>query len=404
MPDSSIQISRLGDACCGCGACAAKCPKGCISMEADAFGFSRPVIDADACVGCRVCESVCPALVKGVGDEALDVRWAKGKSGELLEASSSGGIFGLLARDVLSDGGVVCGAAWSDSYSRVEHVLVEDEASLDRVMRSKYVQSSVGRDVYLGVRDAVRSGRRVLFASTACQVAGLKHYLGKAGESDLLLTVDVICHGVPAPGLWSDWIDYKNSLRCSNVCDVNMRSKTTGWLSYSAMYEYIAEKDQSPSYESTIFNQDWYMKAFLANASLRPSCFMCPAKRSCGSDITLGDFWGFQNIHPEVDYSMGVSAVICNTEKGAAAFEGIADSVDFGDATIEQILAGNPSLVKSVALYEKRDEFMEDLASGMDIEELMSKYDFKPSLKQRIRGKLGTVKRKLFKVVRKGGC
>lgn len=144
------------------------------------------------------------------------------------------------------------------------------------------------------------------------------------------------------------------------------------------------------------------MKAFLANASLRPSCFMCPAKRSCGSDITLGDFWGFQGIHPEVDYSKGVSAVICNTDKGIAAFQGIANSIDCGDATIEQVLAGNPSLVKSVAPYAKCDEFMADLASRMDIEGLMAKYDFKSSLKQRVRGKLGAIKRKVLKVAREG--
>lgn len=402
MSYDEMKISKLGDACCGCGACAARCPKSCISMQEDKFGFLSPVIDAGACVGCHACESVCPALGGGKGDEALEIRWAKGKSSRLLEASSSGGIFGLLAESVIADGGVVCGAAWVDGCRRVEHVLVEDAASLDRVMRSKYVQSRVGREVYAGVRDAIRSGRRVIFAGTACQIAGLKRCLGKTGESGLLLAIDVICHGVPAPRLWSEWIDYKNKLRGSNVCDVNMRSKTAGWLSYSAMYEYIAEKDPSSTCESTIFNQDWYMKAFLANASLRPSCFVCPAKRGCGSDITLGDFWGFQRIHPEIDYFKGVSAVICNTEKGVAAFETVADLVDCGDATIDQVLAGNPSLVKSVAPYEKRDKFMEDLASGMDIEGLMCKYDFKPSLKQRFRGKLGAVKRKVLKVARVG--
>lgn len=389
MSYDEMKISKLGEACCGCGACAAKCPKSCISMQEDKFGFLHPVIDAGACVGCHACESVCPVLCAGKSDETLEIRWAKGKSSELLEASSSGGIFGLLAESVIAGGGVVCGAAWADGCRHVEHVLVEDAVSLDRVMRSKYVQSRVGREVYAGVRDVIRSGRRVLFAGTACQVAGLKRYLGKTGGSALLLTVDVICHGVPAPRLWSEWIDYKNVLRDSNVCDVNMRSKTAGWLSFS-------------SCESTIFNQDWYMKAFLANASLRPSCFMCPAKRSCGSDITLGDFWGFQGIHPEVDYSKGVSAVICNTDKGIAAFQGIANSIDCGDATIEQVLAGNPSLVKSVAPYAKCDEFMADFASRMGIEGLMAKYDFKSSLKQRVRGKLGAIKRKVLKIAREG--
>jgi coenzyme F420-reducing hydrogenase beta subunit len=397
-----MKISKLGDACCGCGACAARCPKSCISMQEDEFGFPHPVIDACACVGCHACESVCPALSAGKSDETLEIRWAKGKSSELLEASSSGGIFGLLAETVIANGGVVCGAAWADGCRRVEHVLVEDAVSLDRVMRSKYVQSCVGREVYAGVRDAIRSGRRVLFAGTACQVAGLKRYLGKTGESALLLTVDVICHGVPAPRLWSEWIDYKNALRDSNVCDVNMRSKTTGWLSYSAMYEHIAEKDPFSSCESTIFNQDWYMKAFLANASLRSSCFQCPAKRGCGSDITLGDFWGFQSIHPEVDYSKGVSAVICNTQKGESAFNDISRLTLNGPATLEEVIAGNPSLVSSVAPYPKRDEFLKDVASGTSIPDLKSKWDFRPTLMQRIRGKLSGIKRRFKKIIVRG--
>lgn len=181
MSYDEMKISKLGDACCGCGACAAKCPKSCISMQEDKFGFLHPVIDAGACVGCHACESVCPALGGGKCDEALGICWAKGKSSELLEASSSGGIFGLLAESVIAGGGVVCGAAWADGCRHVEHVLVEDAVSLDRIMRSKYVQSRVGREVYAGVRDAIRSGRRVLFAGTACQVAGLKRYLGKTG-------------------------------------------------------------------------------------------------------------------------------------------------------------------------------------------------------------------------------
>ena len=369
-------------------------------MWEDSLGFKYPFIDASSCVGCRACESACPALDGGPGDEALEVRWAKGKSADVLEASSSGGIFGLLARDVLADGGVVCGAAWADGCRRVEHVLVEDVASLDRVMRSKYVQSSVGRGVYEGVRDALRAGRRVLFAGTACQVAGLKRYLGRAGENGLLLTVDVICHGVPSPRLWAEWIDYKNRLRGSDVCDVNMRSKTAGWLSYSAMYEYIAEKDPSSSREFTVFDRDWYMKAFLTNASLRPSCFKCPAKRGCGSDITLGDFWGFQSIHPEVDYSKGISAVICNTERGRAAFNGIRASVECGEATLDEVLPGNPSLVRSVAPYRKRDEFMADVSSGAGIEALMAKYGFRPTLLQKVFGKLTLIAHSLAKPVK----
>ncbi len=397
------EIAGLGDACCGCGACAAKCPKACITMRADGCGFLRPEVDAEACVGCGGCDSVCPAICERAKDEVESVIWAKSKNeGERL-ASSSGGVFALLAHDVLAAGGVVCGAAWEPGYKGVQHVLVESEDGLDAVMRSKYVQSKIGRDVYKGMRAALRGGRRVLFAGTACQVAGVRAYLGKLADSGAFLAIDVICHGVPSPLLWAKWAEYREKRAGASLRDVNMRSKTTGWLSYSASYAYAhdAEKDGRAACDGSVFQDDWYFKAFLSNASLRPSCYACPAKRSCGSDITLGDFWGVQAAHPEVDYEGGVSAVLCNTTKGAAAIEAVKGRIEWGKSSLEKVLPGNPSLVRPVKPYEKRDEFVADLEGGTSIEELMGKYDFKPSLKQRVRGKLGGVKRRALKMIGK---
>lgn len=399
---SSPEIFELGGACCGCGACSAVCSKGCISMEQDRLGFSHPMVDTETCIGCGACERACPSLGRRSADQLHSVLWAKADSPGLLDRSSSGGMFGLLARKVLSEGGVVCGAAFDEGCRAVRHVLVDNDAGLDSVMRSKYVQSFVAKEVYRGVRDAIRSGRRVLFAGTACQVAGMRGYLGKLADGELFLSVDVICHGVPSPELWSRWVDYRGEAFGSDVCDVNMRSKTTGWLSYSAMYKHIAEKDNTGDTESRVFGQDWYMQAFLSNASLRSSCLTCPAKRSSGADITLGDFWGFQSIHPEVDYSNGVSAVLCNTQKGERAFNTISKLTLNGPATLEEVIAGNPSLVSSVAPYPKRHEFLRDVASGTSIPNLMSKWDFRPTLMQRIRGKLGGIKRRLKKIIVRG--
>lgn len=396
MPKTAI--CTLADACCGCGACSAACPKGCISMERDNLGFSRPIVNAEICIDCGACEQACPAIGERPVDQLKSVSWAKSDSSELLDRSSSGGIFGLLARKVLSEGGVVCGAAFDEGCRTVRHVLVGNETGLDAVMRSKYVQSSIGKEVYRGVRNAIRSGRRVLFAGTACQVAGMRGYLGKLGESDLFLSVDVICHGVPSPELWSRWIDYRGEAFGSDVCDVNMRSKTTGWLSYSAAYKHAAEKDNTRDIESRVFGEDWYMKAFLANASLRSSCLACPAKRSSGADVTLGDFWGFQNIHPEVDCSKGVSAVLCNSKKGERAFKAISRITLNGSATLDEVVAGNPSLIRSVSPHPMRDEFLNDVASGSSIPDLMAKWKFRQSLRQRVRGKLGAIKRRLKKL------
>ena len=394
------EISGLGDACCGCGACAAKCPKGCIEMASDDCGFLRPEIDAGVCVGCGGCVSVCPAIGERPKDGVESVMWAKSKNeGERL-ASSSGGMFALLAHEVLAAAGVVCGAAWEPGCKGVRHVLVETEDGLDAVMRSKYVQGKVGRGVYERLRAALRGGRRVLFAGTACQVAGVRAYLGKLADSDAFLAVDVICHGVPSPLLWEKWATWRENRAGASLRDVNMRSKATGWLSYSAMYEYIAEKDGRAVCDGGVFRGDWYYRAFLSNASLRSSCLQCPAKRCCGSDVTLGDYWGIQAAHPGVEYEGGVSAVLCNTAKGVAAIEAIKPHVEWGESSLEKVLPGNPSLVRSVAPYGNRCEFMGDLADGMCIDELMGKYDFKPTLKQRVRGKLGGAKGRLKRLLR----
>ena len=388
-------IVELGDSCCGCGACAAKCPKCCITMGRDALGFLRPSVNASACVGCGACDSACPVINDGRPKDGCEaVYWAKSNSEPEKLASSSGGVFALLAHDVLAAGGVVCGAAWTQDFKGVHHVLVEVETELASVMRSKYVQSAIGAEVYEGVRAALRAGRRVLFTGTACQVSGMHGYLGKLAESENLLLVDVICHGTPSPLLWEKWATWREGCAGAPLCDVNLRDKESGWLSYSSTYEYGADDDRTK--DGSVFRDDWYSKAFLANASLRSSCFQCPTKRSCGSDITLGDFWGIQDVHPEVDYEGGVSAVLCNSERGADAIDSLASRLQLGESSFENVSKGNPSLCSAVAPYAKRDKFMADLASGRSIDELMAAYTFEPSLAQKVRGKLGGIKRRLL--------
>ncbi len=292
------------------------------------------------------------------------------------------------------------GAAWDSDFRSVSHTVVGNSVGLDALMRSKYVQSSMTAETYKEIRHALRQGRRVLFSGTACQVAGLRGYLGPLADSDLLLTLDVICHGVPAPALWERWVAYRENAAGAKLVDVNMRSKAIGWLSYSASYKYEAEIDGGLRAESAIFRDDWYFKAFLSNACLRPSCFSCSSKRSCGSDITLGDFWGVQSAHPEVDYAGGISAVMCNTEKGEAAYKAISDFLELGSSTFEKVLAGNPSLTTPVSPYARYDKFMADVAAEKTIPELMGSYTFKPSPWQRVRSKLGGAKRRLIKLVR----
>ncbi len=391
------KVASLGDACCGCGACAARCPKACISMKPDAWGFSHPQIDESVCVGCGACDTACPAMNIPGEDGCESALWAKARDEGLLDRASSGGVFGLIAKEVLSHGGVVVGAAWKDDCRELRHVVVEDESGLDAVMRSKYVQSSVGREIYKGVRDVLRNGRPVLFAGTACQVAGVRSYLGNLADSDLFLGVDVICHGVPSPALWKRWLGYVETCDRGEIYTVNFRSKITGWLSYSVMYKYITEQDSASRFSANRFADDWYMRAFLRNASLRPSCLACPSKRCCGSDITLGDFWGIQRQHPEVSIEGGVSAVICNTDKGARVISSIpSDTMDSGASSLDKVAAGNSALVSSVQPYSDRDAFMAAVADGASIPDMMRRWSFEPTLKQKLLSKAkGAAKRLL---------
>lgn len=394
-------VAALGERCCGCGACAAACPKSCISMLPDACGFPCPLVDASACVDCGLCTAACPVLSVRVKDQCLSVSWACSRDEGELARSSSGGVFGLLAADVLTSGGVVAGAAWDPGFRSASHRLVEDASGLDALMRSKYVQSSVPVEVYRGVREALGRGRRVLFSGTACQVAGMRGNLGSLARSDLLLTVDVICHGVPAPALWSRWAEHREAAAGAPLREVNMRSKTTGWSSFSASYEYDAEKDGGLRTESSVFRDDWYFRAFLANACLRPSCFSCPCKRSCGSDVTLGDFWGVESAHPEVNRESGVSVVICNTEKGVAALSAVSGSLDSGPSTLEKVLAGNPSLISPASPHPRYREFMADVAARSAISELANRFPFELPSPSRLRLLLSRVKRGLCRLGKK---
>ena len=230
----------------------------CISMTADSEGFKYPLADPNVCISCGKCEQVCP-----MGESKTDyqkVAYAV-RVPQYESVSSSGGVFSALAERTISDGGVVFGAAFDENL-KLHHIKVNNPAMLGHLRGSKYVQSDM-TGVYQQVQDELSDGRKVLFSGTPCQVAGLKKFLNK--DYPELYTIDLACHGVPSPEVWSRYIREKGD----NLIYVNFRDKSTGWRKYQIAYTY---KDRI---EKVRFDKDPYMQLFLQNISLRPSCYDC---------------------------------------------------------------------------------------------------------------------------------
>ena len=337
--------------CSGCSACANICPKNCITMERDEMGFSYPTVDAEVCINCGRCETVCPILTPAKENSPLSVIGAKNLNESVRSTSSSGGTFFELAASVISRGGVVYGCAL-DSELVARHIAVDTVEGLSSLKGSKYVQSDVGT-TYREVKAQLLDDREVLYSGTPCQIAGLKNYLGK--EYDKLLLVDVLCHGVPSPGVFEDYLKYLGDKFKSKPVSVNFRNKEKSWK--RLYFEVIFENGKR---YFTFCGHDRYMSMFLNNISLRPSCYDCRFTTvNRQGDITLGDFWGIGRKYPERDDDKGISLIIVNTEKGQKAYGEIADKLDAFESDIDTAKAGQLILSASVKKHARYDEFFE---------------------------------------------
>lgn len=336
-----IKLERQED-CCGCKACAQKCPKKCISWVIDKEGFWYPHVDEELCVDCGLCEKVCPQLNLGDSSSPSHVYALKHPSKETQLKSSSGGAFSLLAEMVIAKGGVVFGAAFN-AHWEVVHEKAETVEQLERLRMSKYVQSDIGT-TFVEAQHELKKGRIVLFVGTPCQIKGFKLFLQK--DYSNLYLVDFVCHGVPSPKVWLRYLDetvaegdkntvlsssnHSSSKRDASIGGIAFRDKTLGWEKFSfVLRKNIAEPSGDgdkiqfcPPLNNSIMvseplNKNPYLRGFIHDLYLRPSCYECRSKQfRSGSDLTLGDFWGIKQTYPNLFDDNGVSVVTVNSARG----------------------------------------------------------------------------------------
>lgn len=354
MAEQKVQLFIDKKDCCGCGACVNVCPKQAISMIHDEFGFRFPAIDESKCVGCGKCEKVCAYQNSITGNKILEIYACATKDKKLLFSAASGGVFAQIAKCFLEDAGVVYGAALIDNGGlQTQHIRVSKIEELFVLLGSKYVQSDMG-NMYQAIKQDLTDGKQVLFSGTPCQVASVRKYLGK--DYDNLFLLDIICHGVPSQMFFSDYLKQLGKKHNGAITEFSFRNKSKGQGATSA-YKVKSQKGE----KEYICNGKVmsYSSLFLKSYTYRENCYSCPyAKPERMGDLTMGDFWGFHQEHPEVvalDNEKGISCVLVNTQKGKQIFDKYSSQFETIQSSFEKVDAHNDQLHEPSRKPEKRE-------------------------------------------------
>lgn len=358
----SISLIEGKDKCCGCRACENICSKSAISIHEDEYGFIYPRIDSNKCIGCGLCKKVCAFQNTTERRGHLDTYVATSKTTDLLE-SASGGIFASIATRCLKNGGAVVGAALVPSGTDIipQMIIVDEMDDLRLLFGSKYVQCDMGT-IYPEIKRRLKAGQELLFSGTPCQVAAIKQYLGS--EYSNLLTIDIICHGVPSSKLFRDYIKFKEEVLKIHISNYKFRDKRYGWKMIG-VFDYT--KSNSNGRSSFFGTEESYYDLFLKARTYRDSCYQCKyAGPNRPGDMTIGDYWGVTEEHPEVllenggsvDQKLGVSCLIVNSDKGRKYIETFHDDFVLYRSAFEKAQKHNGQLMRPSKESSEREHIL----------------------------------------------
>lgn len=364
-----IQITEKKE-CCGCEACIQSCLQNCISLVYDQEGFCYPMAQTKQCIKCGLCEKVCPILNYKEPNSVQQCFVVQNLNPVVVKESASGGGFSIFADYVLSNNGVVFGAAFMEDLS-VEHTYVEKKEELYKLRCSKYVQSRIGNS-FAKVKEFLNEGRMVCFAGTPCQVYGLWLYLRKPNNPNLLL-VDFACHGVPSPKVWRKYVDWLGKKNTSGLSSYQFRDKRFGYQYTTFVAKYNDGKEYVIS--DSRKDRDFMKDSFFRDVISRPSCYDCRFKSiNHVSDVTLFDCWHNKELTESDDFDEGATTIILHTVRAACLFDEIQKRAKTVQVDINKAVKfDGVCLIYSKLPFARRKEYFEDL-DRMDVDSLNEKY------------------------------
>ena len=366
--------------CCGCSACHDICPKQAITMIEDVEGFLYPEIDESKCIHCGLCEKICPIKSTKKNDSFLKAYAAYNLNEDIRLKSSSGGIFTLIAENILAENGVVYGAAFDESFE-VQHIRVGRVEELEFLRGSKYVQSKLD-GVYNLCKKDLEIGRQVLFTGTPCQVSALKSFLRKDYAN--LVCMDIICHGVPSRMVWRKYLEYRVNFAKSKITQIAFRLKNEGWKQYAVKFTFANSTAYCQNH-----HEDLFMRGFLNNLYLRPSCYKCQFKsKERTSDVTVADFWGIDRLHSEWNDDKGMTLLVVHSDKGKFLLENIQKYCFIKEVDFDEGIKYNPAMVKVPVQHHKRGEFFDRVYENAEVWRLVDKFTKLSLVMSRIKSKI----------------
>jgi coenzyme F420-reducing hydrogenase beta subunit len=307
---SAIKLAEKS-LCTGCKACSQSCPTQCISFIDNGEGFGYPQIDSEKCIVCHICEKHCPIIYGSVLNRIRIAFASRANNREILINSASGGAFTTISEKVLLEGGVIYGCAWLDKEWIAKQIRVSDFDGLKKLQGSKYVESD-SENTYIQVKNDLENGLWVLYSGRPCQIAGLKAYLAK--EYETLITVDLVCHGVPSASMFKKYTGFYERKNHGKILEYKFRTHKNGQSGYFGGLIIIINGRRV--FKPLIWQCDSYYYCFMKSLSYRDSCYRCQyAKQERVADITLGDFWGVEKMIPGQNPG-NISLILVNSSKG----------------------------------------------------------------------------------------